>query len=427
MKIDITTNSEAILSIQVSSIAYMHKPKNSEYATMTWHRSNVSPKELYDLCCKGHTFRCNLESTRTKDKRVFVNSSFVAFDYDHSIYDMETMIDVVPIKPTFGYTSFSKCDDDGNHKFRLVYVFDQPITNDKEWKYISHQLGDAIGFGDDKKSYEPTSIWNGTRNGGVFLGNVYRKPQVDKSLLEGDSFPSTSNLSKAEKEALKRAVSSLKKTPIYKCFNSVDDLYEVYDKFKTQYKLYEESLPVTENATHYEFDKRTYVHLMRKFKVSESGRPYIGKWEKGDHRHNYIYADVKMLMLIKPDITLEEVLFNMCHEIGMFFDCTRLSKSKMLSNIYQAYTDGKPFEYRGKRRSVRMKKGYIYSKVMSSIKKQACLESYDCNLTLTQNITLLKDLGINVTRQTLSKYIVEEGLTLKQPHFKASYKPKSKH
>lgn len=413
------------IAFQRSRMHYTTKPTPNSYRTMTWVDVSSTPIELFEYLKNGFTIRCMLSSLANTQTRSFVGSNIIAFDYDHSIYDMATTIDIIPIKPTFGYVSFSRYDDDGNHRFRLVYVFDTPFTDEIEWGVVAHDIGNIIEFGDDDKSYCATSNWNGTNNDGVWIGNIYKKPIVEKSRLESVSAPSVDTYTKDERNTLTDPLKCEIEASIYDAYRQASDLYDVYAQFKDRYTLYEESLPIKEHATHYEYDKGSYVRLLRKHCVSESGRPYVGKWSRRDHRHNYIYADVKILMQIKPDITIDEVLFNICHEIGMFYDYNgRIPKEDIIENIIKAYTDNKPFDYRGKRRGVRMKNGYKYSKVMSDLKKQACLELYDCNLTITQNVILLKDNDIDVTRQTLAKYIKEEALTLKQPHFIASYKPK---
>lgn len=416
------------LSLQISEHPYEHKPTGL-YDKVVYKRCDITPKELFDIATSGYIFRCNLKSTDAKGSRIFVSSQFLCYDYDHHNETMEETIESLPIKPTFAYHSPTKTNDDGTHRFRIVYVLEQPITDELVWVVTSKHVARLIGFTPnedmDKCSFVATNLWNGSVHGGVWLGDILQNPQVEIDPCESILKHSVDKLSNGERKTLKMADSCLKTTSIYKDWFSYTDYFDILDKYKDIYAIYDESLPISECDTHYTYDKDTYVTLYRKHERKD-GKWSDAKWQDGERRHEKIYADVKILMEIKPDISIEEVIYNMINEIYLYFDFTDLPKTKILINIFTAYTDGKPCVYSGNRRSVRMKRGHNYSKVMSDLKKQACLELFDCNLSLDDNVSMMEYYGVYVSRQTLSKYIKQEGLKLKQPNKKHKKCKKSK-
>lgn len=416
------------LSLQISEHPYEQKPTGL-YDKVVYKRCDITPKELFDIATSGYIFRCNLKSTDAKGSRIFVSSQFLCYDYDHHNETMEETIASLPIKPTFAYHSPTKTNDDSTHRFRIVYVLSEPITDEGVWVATSMHVAMLIGFTPnedmDKCSFVATNLWNGSLNGGVWCGDILQNPQVEIDPCIGISAPITDKLSNGERNALKMANLCLKTSSLYQDWFSNMTYYDILDKYKDTYAVYDESIPIDECETHYIYDKDTYVTLYRKHE-NKDGKFKVGKWQDGERRHEKIYADVKILIEIKPDISLEEVIYNMINEIYLFFDYTDLPRTKILINIYNSFTDGKPCLYSGRRRGVRMKNGYKYSKVMSDLKKQACLELFDCNLSLDENVSLMEYYGVYVSRQTLSKYIKQEGLKLKQPNKKHKKCKKSK-
>ena len=145
--------------------------------------TDVTPLELLNHLLSGKVF-CHCFNTKgRKDVEHSFGSSekkydnfrqawCIGVDIDKTRYTISQFIDKLSLKPTFWYSSYShmtwnKKKKYGGPRFRLIYVFDQPIEDIYWFKFISHHLLELIKRDTnedvlDKCSESAAQYFNGT-------------------------------------------------------------------------------------------------------------------------------------------------------------------------------------------------------------------------------------------------------------------------
>lgn len=162
---------------------------------VSYDEATITPSKLLNKLLDGHSF-CHCFNTRGRKDKSFGSSEktfekfkfayCIGVDIDKTTFaTIQDYLDRLSIKPTFWYSSFShnKPDSSGYKgcKFRMVYVFDQPIENVYWFRYISKKLLDTIEQDTaeevkDKCSLSAAQYFNGT--------NIYTTKGVEYGCTE---------------------------------------------------------------------------------------------------------------------------------------------------------------------------------------------------------------------------------------------------
>ena len=127
---------------------------------VSFNKAFVIPQTLLDELLEGRVFCHNFFTFKLrrdgtfgsgqKNNDNFVGSYVIGVDIDQTNYESaEAFIDMLRLKPTFWYTSYSnmQVDEDGNSKgarFRLIYVFENEIHNPYYFRYCAWELNKII-------------------------------------------------------------------------------------------------------------------------------------------------------------------------------------------------------------------------------------------------------------------------------------------
>lgn len=120
-----------------------------------YKETELTAEELLDNLLHGKVF-CHLFnpkhikkdgcfSSSEKNDDNFRGSYVIGVDIDETKYrDMSFYYDILSLKPTFCYTSYSNQKEGKGARFRLIYVFDQLITNKFFFRYCAYCLNQII-------------------------------------------------------------------------------------------------------------------------------------------------------------------------------------------------------------------------------------------------------------------------------------------
>ena len=145
-----------------------------------YKKGTFTPQELLDKLTEGHVF-CHIfepmKCRRRKDgsfgnsekrNENFRCSYIIGIDIDETNYKTaEDFIEKLELKPTFYYTSYRNQQDGLGARFRLIYIFNKPITSPYLFRYLSSKLHNKIEKDTkekikDKCGLNCTQYFNGT-------------------------------------------------------------------------------------------------------------------------------------------------------------------------------------------------------------------------------------------------------------------------
>ena len=146
---------------------------------ITYRQTTTTPSMLLDRLTKGYVI-CNLFSPKQfnsdgsfgrteKCDDNFLGSYMVCVDIDKTSYPTaEDFIERLEYKPTLFHTTYSNLKEGKGARFRLVYIFDQNITNNRfEYRYVAWKVANKIEEDtneiiDDKCFLRCSQYFNGT-------------------------------------------------------------------------------------------------------------------------------------------------------------------------------------------------------------------------------------------------------------------------
>jgi hypothetical protein len=151
--------------------------------------------------------------------------------------------------------------------------------------------------------------------------------------------------------------------------------------------------------------------------ITENKVRKVRIWKDGERRRNKLFAIARKIVLIKPGISMEGLMFNLLFQRHHFFnnDDHVLSFDCLLS-LAQDALRAKGVPMINDRHPVRrINKDYCqeYGKKWQSVmwdirneaRDNALCELYDPNLTLKRNVERMEELGFKISERTLSRWL----------------------
>ena len=130
------------INISISKESYKTKPSNKEIAKMQFTSTNISIEVFAELIKNGYNFTHQFNTTnptfsiKEKTKENFNQTQIVCLDIDNGNKPFNEFISKLTYQPTISYTSPSYDVLNQKYKFRLVYVFNDLITNPNEYESL---------------------------------------------------------------------------------------------------------------------------------------------------------------------------------------------------------------------------------------------------------------------------------------------------
>lgn len=358
-------------------------------------------------------------SMTVKRDEFFKGSQIVSIDIDDTQYNnVEDYIEQLTFIPTFAYTSYS--DSPTKRKFRLCYVMSQPLNSIEEYKEVAN----TIHYTAEQDTQEPISdkcgekasqYFNGTNlKAGAELYKYYVVyDRADFPTIEQEQVDEDLN-AKVKCEFDKDTVKAME-TQSYQKFMHRNSLkYQYFYQSEIDWKDGEKWRAVDDS----------FVSLCYRWR----GTGEIEKYKDGEHRRRKLKTYACLRRLIKPTVTPTELLFNLYVDRERFFDNSdaaltiEVLKSKVnaafsmsVEEIKQRYS----VVLEKNRRKIVLNMGYLCKldnihTIINEAKKEvnyaAIDEFYNSELSVSENLKVLQDNGVSVSRRTIYRYCADRGI-----------------
>ena len=362
------------------------------------------------------------------------STQVISVDIDETNHkDIEKYLTLLTYQPTITYTTFSdRLKNNGMRRFRLVYVFDRQL-NKEEFKALSTALHKKV----TKDTVEAVKDSCGKRFDQYFCGTG-RGAEIYKSYniytiadIEGYN------------EALAELMDSKKNSVAIRYDEEMlkDMKHKGYKKFMQKYHskykyFYQSEIVWSENDVYKLVDENFYYLYFS----------WNRKFKDGEGRRRKLTAYAKIRRLIKPSVTPSELLFNLYVDRERFFDNSdkqlsitclknrvRAAFECSIEEIKTEYNEGREYaklvkgdKYRAKKivfnpeflkAQIAINKLGVGEKVQSIINKavkeynySAIDEFYNSELSVAENLKVLQDNGVSVSRRTLYRYCADRGI-----------------
>lgn len=408
------------ISVCLSEKTYNHKPTQDDVSNMRFECCEISIDEFIDKILSGHSF-CALMESNWRNKVNFKCASMLVYDIDHSMIEMDEYTSKLAIKPTFAYTSPS--DKEGDRRFRLVYVLDFKICSIEEYYQISKSFSFQIGLECvDEHSYYGEQYWNGNSSANVqIFGCVLSKNRININLeYKRTSMVKNKSVTQAIIITLHHNGASDTFMKDYQNMTFQDFI----EKYHTVYENLEHTpIELNEEVPMIHYDDG-YYEIRRPWKRINGE---VMKIKDGEGRRKKLFLNGIIRRKINPDITFENMLYCLVYEFEYYYinDGNRINKrvlfdiaeSVMKADIVDSSL-GKP-KYKSRVNPLYCEKyGMTPNEVMGKLrnKKQYIGELYDPSLTDKENLEVMKEYGLEISKETLKRWRKENNITKYKNH-----------
>lgn len=323
--------------INISKKSYAHKPQSIEISKMTFNKVELKVNELCSYIKEGYAFTNifkNKGELTIREKKIqnFKEAWIISYDVDHNDASMYDFVDTLTIKPTISYTTPSNGKD--GYCFRLLYILDEPITTNDEYKDIYEGFAKYLDVFDiiDAKAKDSSRYFNGSKGCDIVCNeeNTIRLNDVRTIVKDINQCENESTNNKTE-VIESRAVlvdDSFSHQPIDRDFindfNSLSyrDFYE---------KCYLSGNYISQEHTFVEDDGTKpiielgddFIEIIRKFKLVEfRGKkiPVRYKFKDGEGRRDKLWNNGMLRRKINPSLRFEDILYNLVSEVILYYD-----------------------------------------------------------------------------------------------------------
>lgn len=423
--------------VSLSTQKFDHKPnRDTEVAKLKFSRIYTDVEGFAEGIGKGYCytpiFANATFSMAEKTDRNFIYSSFISIDIDHANSDMNTMVDGLEYKPTIAYTS---CSDgvDGKYSYRLIYCFQDKIESNQEYSNYVYTLLEAnkISIDEiDKRSLKASQYYNGNGCDNIKLNItniIYNKNDFKDYYKEY-------NINNNESIILNNNTH----THTIICFNDTFEnkefendfwnmkMEDVLSKYLDVYPNIEHTpLPNVDEDTPCIIFPKDYVEIRRYWKKSNGGRAI--KIKDGNGRRKKLYINGVIRRLINPNITFDNLLFNLLYELCHYisnFDAENIIDKKEIFLIARSVMKADITKYERLKGTDRrflvnpkycekygLNKKQVRNVAMKIIRSQGIGELYDFSKTDKENLEVMKENGLKVSLATLKRWRKENDIT----------------
>lgn len=421
----------------ISEQPYDHKPTEEECKKIIFRPREVTINGLLDFACHGGVFSPTCRSTtsdgsfhiKAKTDDNFVSSSTVFFDFDKMSTPMHEFVERLNYKPSFGYTSYNNGLD--GYRFRLGYVFQKPVIGSQNYRELYVAICTANDFpietkftgGLDKRTeaqcYFGTRADADTYYGGYMYAlrdfNDYRCAELTQRFF-------VSSTSSSPSSTIAKNISTDINPEFLTDFNTLSTR-DFVAKYSSTYapghfRSLSTSLLLDDSQMFY-----TYPDYYTAVTHRREGR-YQLKWDIGTGRKNKIFWTAQIMLYNKPDLTIENLLYNLRLERDWYY----VNKDNLISNQHlirvaqramivryqpnqtkhgQFKTNSEFWEGQGigAHAAANHVRGYLNA--------QRLIPYIDPNLSINENINRLREQGITlregkaVSKNTLKRMVTK--------------------
>lgn len=384
--------------------------------------------------CFTHTFK-EVDKDGTlgcKQKTIanFKSTNVVFLDVDDSSLTASNFYTSVTHQPTLLYTTPSNITGEKN-RFRLVYVFSEPILNNDSYRELVGKISCGIRQDFQDFVFDTTSVNVSQQMGGNARGDC----QLFKSynIFEFDTFKKYEDCisiyykKKRRNDINNRNADSYDYSVITdKEFSSefweIDNdigAYNFLEKYHDRYPLYD-CTQVDDDIPYIPLDDG-YVEISRRYYVKKDleGKNYsIPVKIKQGNRERILFNNALLRLKINPDMSFEHLLYAMVYERQYWIDNSdgEFTNRRLYKITEGAYFNRAQYEIststqgQKRRRARTNKNGYKVNKsfcdkygisahsmanyMRTDITNDVLLANYDFTKTVKENSLLLKEKGI---------------------------------
>ena len=427
-------NNEHTFKISVSEQNFDSKPEKGDgkMASLIFKPQEITIPELLTLALNGKVFCSVFNSSepdgsfniKNKTRDNYLSTSAFFFDFDKMDMSLNDFVDKkVKYKPSIAYTTFSNGTD--GYRYRLVYVFYNPITGVSKFNALYNDIVNANNFPietseqgglDTHTKNRCEQCYFGTNSFAEFYYNpygtlYYTSYDFEKYIDTSSTEPEITINYNTYKASNTPDSISIDERFLNDFYHNDDFIQKYFHQYYPNYKTsLETPLILDESQMFYTFPE-FYVAVTHIWNGKETL-----KWQIGSNRRKKMYATAYIMLYNNPSLTIENLLFNLRLEREWYY----INTDNKVDNGYLVYVAKRamtiPYQLnQTKHGKFKVNKEFWFEQGITAnqakniisrlINVQKVKSYYNPYLTYKQNLDILKSNEIEVSERTLKRMV----------------------
>lgn len=323
---------------------FSEKPTRNQTRFIRLQSKDLSLDDLERHIREGYALSALYSSSypmtlKQKTYENFSFSSYIMFDLDNDVqYDLTTLVDSLAIQPTMAYTTFSHKKEGKGNRYRLLYLFDNPIKSIPEYKALYSYLCREINLNiSDNCGNRAVQLCFGSKNDCELIrtDNVLNLEEIKEKEEYNDILYRVSGhqeYNKKEKDTLCSYCPpdiTIIDSEYIKDYDRLT-IIDLIDKYNAKYPLFESNmdLPQVNDDEPIITIPKDYIIIKRPSRPepiiledgSNNGYKLVPiKWKDGEGRRRKLFLNGILRRFMKSDITYEHLLHCLLVELSHYY------------------------------------------------------------------------------------------------------------
>lgn len=457
------------MKISIANKKLLSKPetnldKAKYFKDITFKSGNIS-KDTFIKCietgCTITYLYKDSEFNRSNSymKNNYKGTQFICVDVDSCNVNPIEFVEGLKYKPTLLHTTFGNLTPQKQNKwcFHLFYIFDEVIKGEDNFRFVFDKLTEdysdyvdncakdchRVIFTSNKNLpnyickdygiiYKVKDFLSTVVEEFVELDNFFNENQVGKKIKDASILTTTNNIQATEKSFPKEKSDKISRNDwnlnedFFTDLNTLkrSDFIDKYysDRISSHTVITDEMIRYTDNGIIYaDLRDVDWYEVPSKFRFNPTtGKSSISKVQNGNRTKSLMF-DCLMFLKCNPTISKEELVVALINEVYKYYNNTdkELSNYKVLGIAKYGWNlkDNIQVEPLKKKFKIlvsdSMKKITATGVINKLMKDEQIEENLDYTKTLEDNIKLMKENGIKITKNRLQQFLKDYEVTLK--------------
>ncbi len=436
---------EMKFDLSISQSCFKDKNKIC-WRAVKYKRQNLTISEFVSLVRQGHCF-CHCFNTKNEvfgvsEKRDsnFISGQMVFVDIDDSQIPLVEFVGKLSKKPTVAYTTPNNHTEQSKwlYRFRLCYLLKEPITMVEAYGLVYNGIVQSIY--EDIPSFQMKDNC-GRKASQQFGGNALSDCElIENSIVYSLSdFPFQNNnvsflsllfsmgKTHTEKEDIeitdKEFIADTKQLKIWELLDKYKDRYQYFDHSKLHYENGYALIPKDYQGIY----RSWYFHTFEKNNGEVLKISTLKKHRDKENRRYKLFIAGLIMKKIMPTITYEHLLYNLFYEVYHYYNnsdkvLNTTTLTSIAKGIIQIPIEDIRLQGKCKKRFVvdksfcaeyGIKANSYKNTVRKMLKDEEIGSVYDCSMSVKDNLCLLNEMGIKVSKTKLYDWCKENGINTK--------------
>lgn len=407
------------IGVCLSVNPYQEKIDRDKIGDIRYKMVEIPIYEFYKLVLSGYAYTSVMKNNwRNRDN--FICTRTITYDIDNADVPMGECIDTLCIEPTFAYTTSSNGIEGKGYRYRLVYVTDEMCTVE-EYAEASKALASILKLKwVDKRSFMGEQFWFGNASAeSVYTGNIILINDIIKNnIIKNNNDTGDSSRKSVSQNIIIHTQHYIVSGTFLQDYRTMS-FKDLIEKYRDTYENRERtSIDIDE-------DKPIIEYPVGYYEIRRPWQKINGetlKIKDGEGRRRKLFLNGIIRRKIYPEITFDNLLYNLVYEFYYYYinDGNKIDKrilyeianNVMKEDISKYEELGKPLYKSFVNQLYCDKHGLTKKQALGSIrnKKQYIGELYDCSKTDQENISIMKECGLDISLRTLKRWKKENGI-----------------